>query len=144
MVRALVVVASLGLPTLVLAEQQPSDPSLQIAFGRLATAWATHDAAALDALLDANFLIQHADGRMHVKLDELEHVRSGEWSLSPRIDSDDDVQLTQDGTGAARHYTAQSGRVTELWRRLPSGAWVLVAHFEGFGKPPVLSGLVHA
>ena len=141
MLRTLVVAASLGLSSLVVSAQQP-DPSLQVAFDRLAAAWASHDTATWDRLVDANFMIQHADGRVHVKPDELEHIRSGDSTLSPRIGSDDDVSLLGAGKAAVRHYTAESGRVTELWTH-HDGSWRLVSHFEGFGHRPVYTGIVH-
>jgi hypothetical protein len=124
-------------------QAQDVDPSLQTAYQTLFAAWQFGDAATWDRLVDSNALIEHTDGRVHVKADEVEHIRSGASKPSPRIDNDDRVTLSASGLLAAHRYVADSGLVTEIWRKLPNGAWVLMSHWEGFGKHPFLDGIVH-
>lgn len=128
--------------TPLVAQGPQSDPQLQTTINRFTLAWETGDVQTWDQLVAQNFMVQHADGCVHVRPDEAEHIQSGQPSLSPRVDAAEDVRMMSSGTGAVRHYTAESGRVTELWEKLPSGTWVCAGHWEGWGKVPRLCGIV--
>lgn len=121
---------------------QDRDPGIQQAFDSLASAWAAGDADAWSRLVDENATITHADGHTHVKPDEVEHVRSGQSKMSRQVDASERVTFTRTGNGLTRRYVAESGLITEFWRKLPSGGWVLTVHADGFGKRPVLTGTV--
>lgn len=120
------------------------DPSLKAAYTTFFAAWEFGDVATWDRLVDPDALIKHADGRMHVKADELEHIRSGASKPTPRIDDDDRVTLELAGKLAVHRYVARSGLVTEFWWKQPNGGWLLKGHYDGYGQRAILEGLVHA
>jgi hypothetical protein len=125
-------------------EPQAVDPSLRTAYTTFFAAWELGDIETWDQLVDADAVIKHADGRMHVKGDELEHIRGGTSKPTPRIDDNDRVTLGLSGKLAVHRYVAQSGLVTEFWWKQPNGRWVLKSYFDGFGTPGFLDGVVHA
>lgn len=102
------------------------------------------DADTWSRLVDDNALIQHTNGDVHVKRDEVEHIRSGTSKMSAPVEGQDRIVVMANGNAATRRYVAESGLVTEMWRRAPDGDWLLVGHWEGWGHHPVLKGLVHA
>lgn len=141
--RSAALVTLLALTSLAVSAQSP-DPAFRRAFETLGATWQSSDADGWSRLVDDNALIQHANGDVHVKRDEVEHIRSGTSKMSPRSEGEDRIVMVGGRNGATRRYIAESGLVTEIWRRAPDGEWLLVAHWEGWGHHPVLKGLVHA
>jgi ketosteroid isomerase-like protein len=120
-----------ALSTTILQAQTPV-PDLQAAFDGLETSWAANDTTTFVRFVAQDGLLVHPDGTCHTRQEEVGEISEGASQMSPRAADSRDV-VRASGSTAVRRYSAESGLVTQVWRRQPDGGWRLQFSNEGFG-----------